>query len=287
MVNVGLIGKIDSIESQAGSIRDFPGIHIAGKSSTGTLSKQDGFRYSIPELNRTDLIEKSDVLFFTKGSNPTPEILSDIIKRSKHIFLADFFYPTPEEFTEIEKLLMESNSVFQVQNPFLYNPVVQWTGTNFPLPAYFDLNFCSGPLEDNEIYIRLLMLPTGFLGANPSKFRHVSLMDADSGSGFTNFRLEYNDSSVFNFNLNFRACQTEFSLKAFSVKNTMSGNLLDGTLEFDNKPFQQQKQNPKSEWTDFFNAVSGISPVRTGVSEFASVLKIFREISRKNNWTEI
>ncbi len=112
------------------------------------------------------------------------------------------------------------------------------------------------------------------------------MIEPDEAHGFANIRLEYGDSSVFNFNLNFRVRQNEFSLKAYSVKNTLSGNLLTGSLEFDNRHVQPQKRGNKSEMADFFNSISGAAPVKTGISEYASILKIFREINRKNNWTE-
>jgi hypothetical protein len=286
MVNVGLIGKIDSIETMAEALRSFPDVHIAGKTSSGFLNRMEGMRYSIPELNRSDLIGKSDVLFFMKGAKLTAELLIAIIKQSKQVFTSDFFYPSPEEFIEIEKLLTESKSIFQVNNPYYYHPVIQWIGNNFPLPAYFDLYYASDMRWEWEIIIQLLMLPIGFLGANPSKFRHTSLMGSDQIHGFTNIRLEFGDTSVFNFNMNFQNLQPEFTLKAYSASRTIFCNLLTGSIEHDRKTVQQEKSKQHPELVDFFNSISGTTVVKTGINEYASVMKIFREISRKNNWNE-
>jgi hypothetical protein len=284
MINIGLIGKIDSVESMASMLRNFPELHIAGKSSSGFLTRQDGFQYSIPELNKTDLIEKSDVIFFVKGAKLTSELAANIIRQSKHIFISDYFYPSPDELTELSKLLAESESVFQVHNPFLYLPLIQWTRQNIPLPAYFDLNFLTDMVCEQEILIKLLLLPTGFLGVLPIKIRQMNLIDLSCMGGFANIRLEYGDSSVFNFNLMFRNQLSCFDLKVWSGRNYLHGDLISGSSEFDLKQIQHEKSDPRTELSDFFRAINGQGTIKTGIAEYISIINIVMDISRKNEW---
>jgi len=286
MIRVGLIGKIDAIESMVSLMGSCPDAHVIGKASSGFLNRLESPKYSIPELSRADLVEKADALILTEGAKLSAEHLYEVIKKSKPIFTSDYLTLTPGELYEVEKLLNESNTVFQYHNPFYYHPVIQWIRHHFQVPAYFDMNYMTDSMLDRNQIVKLLMLPVGFLGVNPLKFRHTSLMSPDESPGFINIRFEYSDSSVINFNIGFRNPVKEFTIRAFSGKQNLLCNLLTGLIEYDQKTIQPEKINQFQELADFFGSVTGKTPVRTGIPQYGSILRTVAEIGRKNNWPE-
>ena len=287
MLKVGLIGKIDAIETVAAIIGLLPGAHVIGKASTGYLSRNETSGFSIPELNRADLIEKSDVLIFTQGARVEHDHLYEIIKKSKSIFSSDFPDFSTAELSEVEKLLNESKSIFQFHNPFYYHPVIRWIRSNFRLPGYFDLNLSQNTALDKKLIMKLLLLPIGYLGVNPSKFRYMSLDSSADVPGFTNIRFEYSDSSVFNFNISWGNSVNEVSLNAFSGKHHLTCNLIANTIEHDRQTVHPENSGPSEELNDFFGCISGRSAVKTGILQYGSILQTVTEISRKSNWPEL
>jgi len=80
MLNVGLIGNSDILEPFVKSLRENKNINIIGKATVGISERLDSFQFSIPELNRIELIERADVLVIDNSSLLPFKILSDIVK---------------------------------------------------------------------------------------------------------------------------------------------------------------------------------------------------------------
>ncbi|NQU85297.1 MAG: hypothetical protein HQ541_06010 [Mariniphaga sp.] len=62
MLNIGLIGKIASIEKQVEKLKKYPDVRIQGKSSVGTKTQNSEYSFTIPEYNRVELIERCDAI---------------------------------------------------------------------------------------------------------------------------------------------------------------------------------------------------------------------------------
>lgn len=283
MIHTGLIGRLDSLEPFIEMLKDFPEILIQGKSSTGFTHRHDFTRYSVPELNRIELIEKSEALLFLEGARLSSDLLIDVIKKSKHVFISDFLLLTIEECDEIEKLMTESKSVLQIRNPFLYHPAVQWVSRNFSLPAFLDLDYSSESSDADQLLMELLLMPIQILGASPSKIRSLHLPPSSEQPLFTNIRLEYRDSSVLNINFDFNKKKNEFLLRGNSGNNVFKADIIANSIESDLQLFHNEQFNPSLELLDFFNSIRNRSAVKTGITEFSSVLKTFYEIIRRKS----
>src|SRR5690554_3193119 len=114
MLNIGLIGDIKLLEPYTQGIQQHKKALIIGKSSVGTQPLPSGFRMQVPEFNRIELIERSDVLFINKFSLLPFSLICEMVKKSKHIFAASFPDLTSEEMNQLIKLADEARCVIQV-----------------------------------------------------------------------------------------------------------------------------------------------------------------------------
>ncbi len=103
MLQTGLIGNTEKLEPFVNSLRKNKSFDIIGKASSGTPGALHDFHYSIPEINRVELIERADVLLIDDSlSRPFP-ILSDMVKKSKHIFMVGYLNLTTDECAQLVK----------------------------------------------------------------------------------------------------------------------------------------------------------------------------------------
>src|SRR5665811_1586267 len=150
MLNIGLIGNTEILEPFVKRIRKNKDANVIGKASVGSSVKIDSFHYSIPEMNRIELIERADVILIDNSSLLPFNLLSDIVKKSKHIFTAGYLNISIEECTQLVKLTNESGSVFQVSNPYYYSPAIQWMNSHVSMPIFLDVSDFTGIGENNE-----------------------------------------------------------------------------------------------------------------------------------------
>jgi hypothetical protein len=82
MLNIGLIGNTEFLEPFVKRIQKNKQVNVIGKASVGSSSAHlNSFHYSIPEINRVELIERSDILLIDSSLMLPFKILSDIVKR--------------------------------------------------------------------------------------------------------------------------------------------------------------------------------------------------------------
>ena len=222
MLNLGLIGDIKLLEPYAKKIQGHQNIHITGKSSVGTTTNPASFRFTIPEFNKIELIERSDALLINHFSLLPFQLLCDIVRKSKHIFATEYPDISIQECRDLTKLANEAQTVFQVINPFYYLPALQWLNKNLKKPAYLDISFFKGKPEQTEWLTPLLLMLKEITGTIPKKISAMAFQINEPQSEFNNLRLEFGNAS--SVNLNFGLKKTRKNLK--SMHGQMARKLL-------------------------------------------------------------
>ena len=285
MVNIGLIGEIELLEPYAKKIHDHSEIHLSGKSSVGTFNNSENFRFSIPEFNRVELIERSDALVINKFSLLPFQMLRDIVKKSKHIFVAEYPNISIEECRELVKLADEAQTVVQVTNPLYFVPVIQWLNSNLKKPAFIDISYFKTDFAEMEPLLQLLFMLKDISGTEPKKVNAISFNQTAGDFEFINARLEFGAATA--ENIKFGKSNTEeykiriwasrqvhvFNMLAHNYKcNNSSPNLtrFRGIHEFDK--FVEsitQKIQPPSSLNEYLSVIQTIERIRSRLDQFS------------------
>lgn len=280
MLNIGLIGDIKLLEPYVKKIHDHSDIHISGKSSVGTNAYTENFRYSIPEFNRVELIERSDALMINRFSLLPFQLLCSVVKKSKHIFAIEYPAISIDECGELAKLAEEAQTVFQVNNPLFFFPAVQWLNQNLKKPTYIDISYFKTEFEDKEPLLPLLFMLKDITGTAPKKINAISFKSASSEYNFNNARLEFSDVSTVNINFG-KANYNEFKIRAWSAGQIMTFNM-------QTKKFSVNDASPDltgfkgiNEFDAFLKSTLKKTPNRSGINEYMSVLQTIERIRAK------
>ncbi|HSM46578.1 MAG TPA: hypothetical protein VK872_02080, partial [Draconibacterium sp.] len=237
MLNVGLIGNTDILEPFVKRLRENKNINIIGKATVGISERLDSFHFSIPELNRIELIERADVLVIDNSSLLPFKILSEIVKKSKHVFTAGYLNLTIDECTQIVKLANESGSVIQVSNPFFFSPAIQWLNNNISSPVYIDvLDFTRFNNQNNNLLYPIILMLLEITGISPKKVGAVTFNSNPNKSDFTNVRLEFGDASVVNISYGTLESLEEFKLRIYSRNQFFNLNFTRNSFICNNNP---------------------------------------------------
>ena len=280
MLNIGLIGKTENFEPHVKRIQKNSNINVIGKASFGTDTRLNSFHFSIPEINRIELIERADVILMD-NSLPLPfGLLCDIVKKSKHIFAVEYLNLSIEEGTQLFKLANESGSVIQVCNPFFYKPAIQWLNKNLANPAYLDISyFATEPINKNTLTSLLFML-IGATGISPKKVAAVAFQSGKINSRFYNVRLEFGNASVVNINYGNLSQLNEFKIKAYSEGQFISLNFLNKTFLCQNNPVDLSNQSI-NEFDVFINSVMNKTKTMSNIEDYLIVLYLVQKINKK------
>jgi hypothetical protein len=280
MLNIGLIGDIKNLEPQAKKIHDHSEIHISGKSSVGTNTNTGSFRYSIPEFNRVELIERSDALIINRFSLLPFQLLCDVVKKSKHIFATEFPAIGINECRELAKLADEAQTVFQINNPFYFSPAVQWLGKNLKKPAYLDISYFKTNFEETDPLLPLLFMLKDITGTDPRKINAISFTKTSSEFGFNNVRLEFGDASTVNINFGL-ANYNEFKIRAWTAGQVVSFNMQTKNYSYNNSTPDLSEFKSINEFDEFVKNALKTSSIRSDISEYLSVLQTIDRINAK------
>lgn len=280
MLNIGLIGDIKNLETQAKKIHDHSDIHISGKSSVGTNTNTGSFRYSIPEFNRVELIERSDALVINRFSLLPFQLLCDVVKKSKHIFATEYPAIGIEECRELAKLANEAQTVFQINNPYYFSPAIQWLNQNLKKPTYIDISYFKTDFEETEPLLPLLFMLKDITGTDPRKINAISFTQTYSEYRFNNVRLEFGDASTVNINFG-QANYNEFKMRAWSAGQVVSFNMQTKNYSYNNSTPVLSDFKSINEFDEFVNSTLKKSPIRSGISEYLSVLQTIDRIKAK------
>lgn len=281
MLNVGLIGKTKVLEPHVKKIQKNPNVNIIGKASIGTNDSLNSFHYTIPEINKIELIERADVIMTDNSSKLTFPLLRDIVKESKHIFTAEYLNLTVDECTQLTKLASESGSVIQITNPLYFNPAVQWLNQHLITPTYIDISCISTEALTDSTPVSLFLMLLGITGINPKKFGAVNFSSQQTGSNFNNVRLEFGDTSIVNMNYGNMPHFNEFKMKVYSPDQFVSLNFANETYLNNNAHLTVNKANTVNEMDYFVNAILKKHKQQSSIEDYLIVLQAIQKINQK------
>jgi len=283
MLSIGLIGKITSIEKQIEKLSKYPDIRIHGKSSVGTKHEPSEYRFSIPEYNRIELIERSDAIFLEDSALVPYSLLKDSIKRRKHIFFSEYPDFSEEQSLELIKLIDEAGTVVQIKNPLYFNSIVQCMAKKTSQPFYLAAEII---LPTEEQYgqilwdIVLLLLKMG--QAVPKKNKALNISHRSKKYNFRNIRLEFTDSSALEMNITYPAENKKFTLKVVSGEDIFDMNIISNQVH-SKLSTANIKTDFIKEYESFFKSVIKKQPPLTGINEYLTALRTIQDIRSKIN----
>lgn len=280
MLNIGLIGDIKLLDPYITRIRKNPKLHISGKSSVGIRVNPDDFSLSIPEFNRIELIERSDILLISLFPLFPFHLVKKLIKKGKHIFAADHPGFDPDEYGELVKLSDEAGISFHITNPLVNLPAMQWLIDTINAPAWMDISYFRKKDRDNDPLLELLLMIHKITGISPKKIEAVSFQSNNGETDFNNLRLEYSSSTVINLNFG-KGYSDEFVVKAYSAdKNAL--------LDFDNNKFLFNNKVPglnpyfrQDEFNTFIENILNKKGPSTSIADYLNVLQTHLQIKSK------
>ena len=280
MLNIGLIGDIKLLEPYTKKIHDHSNIHISGKSSVGTNTNTGSFRFSIPEFNRVELIERSDALMINRFSLLPFHLLCNIVKKSKHIFATEYPAISIEECRELAKLATEAQTVVQVNNPLYFLPAIQWLNTNLKKPAYIDISYFKTNFEEADPLLTLLFMLKDITGTEPKRINAISFRKTANEFEFNNTRLEFGDASTVNINFG-KSHTEEFKIRAWAAGQVVSFNMKTKNYSFNSAAPDLAPFKGLNEFDKFVDSSANKSQNLSSINDYLSVLQTLERIRAK------
>ena len=281
MLSLGLIGNTETLEPFVKRIQKNKIVNVIGKASVGSSAHLDGFHFSIPEMNRVELIERSDILL-VDNSSPLPyKMLSEIVKKSKHIFATEYLNINIDECSQLVKLANESGSVFQVTNPYYFSPVVQWMNDHVSMPTFLDILDFTGAGEKGDKLYPIIFMLLGLTGISPKKVGAVTFSSTPNKSEFTNVRLEFGDASVVNISFGNIESLEEFKIRAYSRDQFITLNLSRKTYACNNKPIELTDYMGISEFDWFLNSIQNKTKKKSCIEDYLIAMYLVQKINKK------
>ena len=281
MLGIGLIGKTETLEPHVKRIQRNPNVNIIGKASIGTDVSLNSFHYTIPEINKIELIERADVILTDNSSKLPFPLLCDIIKKSKHIFTAEYLNLTVDECTQLTKLTNESGSVIQITNPLYFSPAIQWLNQHLITPAYIDISCISTEVTTDSTLISLLLMLLGTTGISPKKIGAATFCSRQTDSNFSNVRLEFGDASVVNLNYGNMPHVNKFKIKVYSPDQFVNLNLTSETYLNNNIPFTTDTVHAVDELDYFVDTILKKHKQQSSMEDYLTVLHAVQKINKK------
>ena len=281
MLAIGLIGKTETLEPHVKRIRKNPNVNIIGKASVGTDDRLNSFHYTIPEINKIELIERADVIIIDNSSRFPFPLLCDIIKKSKHVFTAEYLSLTIDECSQLTKLANESGSVIQVTNPFYFSPAIQWLNQHLISPTYIDISYISAEGANDNALISLLLMLLGTTGISPKKIGAVNFRSQQTDSNFNNVRLEFNDASVVNLNYGNMPNVNKFKVRVYSPDQFVTLDFTNETCLNNNTPFTPDTVNAVDELDYFVNTILKKHKQQSSIEDYLTVLNAVQKANKK------
>lgn len=282
MLNLGIIGKVEDLEPFVREIQKNSVINIIGKSSVGTNTQINSFQYSIPEFNRIELIERSDVILIDNSYHSPFNLLSSILKKSKHLFISGYPSLTTDETMRLIKLANEAGVVVQVKNPLQYLKGIQWMSENLTMPAYFDIMFFREGNSDFETeYFPLHLMMKELTGLSPKKIEAVSYSVPDNNRIFINVRLEHSDASVVNFAIGNSWHEEKFMVKAYTSGKFVEYDVHAGKISLNGEEINTEDQKLYNEFDVFINTIMNRSRLKSSLEDYQIVQHSCNKIAKK------
>lgn len=280
MLNLGVIGRTNNLESRIKRIQKNKNVNVVGKTSVGTNAEVDSFHYSIPEYNKIELIERCDILLLDNSSLVGFDMICDIIKKSKHIFMAEYMDLNIDQCSTLVKFSKESGSVVQVKNPYFFKPEIQWLNKKLLRPTFLDISYFEAETDEKQIFQLILML-LKLTGISANKVGAVSFKSKKSKSSFNHIRLEFNDASVVNINVGSLNKLNKFKIKAYSSEQFVKLNLLNQKSRLNDVSINMEKVKFETELDTFINTILNKMPVISGIEDYLILQGTLQKINKK------
>ncbi len=279
MLNIGLIGKSDSLELQIKELNTYDGIAIQGKSSVGTKDLDSDYSYTIPEYNRVELLERSDALILDDHTLLPYELIKDAIKRNKHIFFADYPEYSNLQFEELVKLIDESGTIVQVKNPYMYNPAVNWIRKKLSTPFYMDIDLKLDFNNKNEIpLIELIIMLLKVSTLELKKVKPLYFKNEVKEYRYNNIRFEFDNSSVVNLKILKWDKDRKFTIHTITNNEIINANILKPSVDSTTGYSSLKGLKFSNEFESFFSAIKRQSFPKTGMRDYFEAKKATDEI---------
>jgi hypothetical protein len=271
MLNLGFIGDIKLLEPYIKRIQKNSKIHIVGKSSIGVKSNDD-FRFSVPEFNRFELIERSDILVINHFSLLPFNLISKAVKKGKHIFASDYPDYSIHEFEELAKLAKEADIVFQFSNPLFNHPAVHWLKNNIKPPAYWDITCYKKDNKKDELLISVLMMLQGMINGSPKKISASAFKSPAVLSEFINLRIDFGNAAIVNLNSG-SLPSDEFTIKAFASGMVVSFNFFTKNFTYNKSKIDPGRMKSTDEFNKFIENTLSKKHQVTEIDDYLKVLQ--------------
>ena len=282
MLSIGLIGEIKSLNPYIKRIKLNPKIHISGKSSFGLTMHEDDLRLSIPEFNRIELVERSDILLINRFTLIPYSLLRDIIKKTKHIFTTEYPDLSKDQFDELIKLTGEAEVIFQLANPLFNNPAIRWMNDNFKAPAFMDISFFNDEPDEKKKILDLLLMLHNITGVIPKKTDAISFQSKEAQLKFNNLRLDFGNATIINLNTGKKEDQ-EFIIKIYSPGKTAVLNFTEESYLYNNSRIDLEAYAGYDEFDKFIENILSKTRPATTLDDYITILNTFRRIETKLN----
>lgn len=281
MLNFGIIGDVKLLEEYIRQIRKNKDAQIIGKSSVGINPGPENYQFTIPEFNKIELIDRSDVLIINNFSLISFSTLCDMVKKSKHIFATEYPELSVDECRQLVKLTHEAKTVLQFVNPFYYLPPMQWLNENLSFPALLDISYFNNNVNERNLMIQLLLMLKGTTSVEARKTGAVSFRGHSQDSVFFNLNFQFGDASVVNINYGKMDTFKEFILKGYAEGQFIHFNFLTKNYLLNNKPVKFGSGSPHNQLEIFTDTVTGKKHVVTQINDYLIVIEAIQKIEKK------
>ena len=281
MLNIGIIGITEVLEPHVKRIRKNKNVNVIGKASVGTSEQLNGFHFSIPEFNRIELIERSDVLLVDNSSSLPFDMLCDIVRKSKHIFTTEYSNLSVEECAQLVKLANESGSVIQVSSPFYYTAAIQWLNDAISFPLFLDVSKFAANINMYETLYPLFLMLSDITGISPKKVGVSAFESAQNERNFLNVRLEFGDASVVNLNFSNQFLLDKFVIKVYSKDKFVSLDFNKKIFHFNNSKIDLSDYLTVNEFDAFVETIEHGTQKSSNIEDFLAAMQLVESIEKK------
>jgi hypothetical protein len=281
MLNFGIIGDVRSLEKYIGFIRQNRDTQIVGKSSIGVPAQDDKLKFTIPEFNRVELIDRADALIINNFSLFPFSFLCDMVKKSKHIFATEYPELTQEECSHLVKLTQEANTVFQIINPLNYSPPIDWVKNAIRFPALLKISYSKEKLDVKTDLIWLLLTLNGIVSDKPKKLFITAFNNEITNTNFKNLHLLFGDATRIDINFGEDTTKNEFTLELYCDNQFIKFNLTEKQYAVNNQKIKFKSVADDNELSIFIDSVTGKTEKKTQIEDYYSVLSTIEKINKK------
>lgn len=281
MLNLGLIGHLNLLEPYIESARQDAHVFILGKSSVGIPSQHDNPVVQVPEFNRIELIERSDILFINKFSLLPFSLLAEMVKKSKHFFAASYPGLTPSEIFQLAKLATEARTTVQISNPFYYLPALRWLSTKVKHPVFIDVTYFHPDASGQSVLLQLILMLQDFSAQIVRKVSAITFSSGQADASIQNIHLDLGNGSKVNLTIGRKSTENRFTVNAYMDEQFAELDLIHNIILLNSQHIDIGRQETTNETNAFLNAVRKNKQAATGLESYANALQTVRIIEDK------